>query len=177
MYAGNLGIAQGLEHAIEAAGLLGEGFRLVLLGGGPQRERLASSPSGSPAGSVEFRDPVQPEEAAAQMRAADALLVSLAAQPELAKFVPSKLFDCCAVGRPVVLAAVGEAPRLPREAGAALIVAPGDAPSSPGRCAGSGMTRASASASPTRAVGSRPAPARADGRAGSRICWPRSRAV
>ena len=127
MYAGNLGIAQGLDTAIEAAGILGDGFRLVLLGGGPQREQLATQASSLAGASVEFRDPVQPEVAAAQMRGADALLVSLDAQPELAKFVPSKLFDCCAVGRPVVLAASGEAPRLAGAAGAAIIVAPGDA--------------------------------------------------
>jgi glycosyltransferase involved in cell wall biosynthesis len=40
--------------------------------------------------------------------------------------VPSKLFDSCAVGRPVVLAAAGEAPRLASAADAALVVAPGD---------------------------------------------------
>ena len=62
-----------------------------------------------------------------QLRAADALLVSLGAKPELASFVPSKLFDCCALGRPVILAATGEAPRLASAADAALAVPPGDA--------------------------------------------------
>ncbi len=74
-----------------------------------------------------FRGLVEPELAARCMRAADALLVSLDAQPALEKFVPSKLFDCCAVGRPVVLAARGEAPRLAGAADAALVVPPGDA--------------------------------------------------
>ena len=36
-YAGNLGIAQGLDAAIEAAGLLGEGFQLLVVGDGPHR--------------------------------------------------------------------------------------------------------------------------------------------
>ena len=126
MYAGNLGIAQGLEHAIEAQRLLGAGFRLVLLGGGPEAEKLRELAASLPSGEVEFRDPVQPEVAAGQMRAADALLVSLAPQPELAKFLPSKLFDCCALGRPVILAAAGVAPALAEEAGAALVVSPGD---------------------------------------------------
>jgi glycosyltransferase involved in cell wall biosynthesis len=126
MYAGNFGIAQGLSTAVEAASRLGEGFRLVLLGGGPERQRLARAAAQSGPGRVELREPVQPAEAALQMRAADALLVSLDAQPELAKFVPSKLFDCCALGRPVILAASGEAPRLAAEADAALVVAPAD---------------------------------------------------
>jgi len=61
------------------------------------------------------------------MRAADALLVSLAPQPELAKFLPSKLFDCAALARPLIVAARGEAPRVAEAAGVALVVEPGDA--------------------------------------------------
>ncbi len=126
MYAGNLGIAQGLETAVEAAALLGDEFHLVLLGSGPERAKLESLAAERPAGRVEFRDPVQPEVAAVQMRAADALLVSLAAKPELTKFVPSKLFDCAALGVPVIVAAIGEAPRIASEAEAAVTIAPGD---------------------------------------------------
>ena len=126
VYGGNLGIAQGLEHAVDAARILGEGYRLVLLGAGPQRAMLRERAADLPPGAVEFRDPVQPERAAPMLRAADALLVSLADQPELAKFVPSKLFDYCALGRPVIIAAAGEAPRLADADGAALAVPPGD---------------------------------------------------
>jgi glycosyltransferase involved in cell wall biosynthesis len=61
------------------------------------------------------------------MRAADALLVPLADRPELAQFVPSKLFDCAAVGRPLIVAARGEAARIAEDAGAGLVIAPGDA--------------------------------------------------
>ncbi len=128
MYAGNLGIAQGLDAAVEAARLLGPGFRLVLLGDGPERRRLGELAAELPEGSIEFRDPVQPQEAATQMRAADALLVSLGTEPALAKFVPSKLFDCCALGRPVILAAAGEAPRLAAASEAVLPVPVGDPP-------------------------------------------------
>ena len=95
VYAGNLGIAQGLETAIEAAGLLGSEFRLVLLGGGPERGHLGELAAELPDGPVEFRDPVQPEAAAPQMRAADALFVSLAPQPELAKFAALEALRLC----------------------------------------------------------------------------------
>jgi glycosyltransferase involved in cell wall biosynthesis len=126
LYAGNLGIAQGLEAAIDAAAALGDEFRLVLVGDGPERAALKRRADELPDGSVVFTGLVEPELAARYMRAADALLVSLDAQPALEKFVPSKLFDCCAVGRPVVLAARGEAPRLAGEADAALTVPPAD---------------------------------------------------
>jgi glycosyltransferase involved in cell wall biosynthesis len=39
-YAGNLGLAQGLEAALDAAGLLGDGYQLLLLGDGPLRDAL-----------------------------------------------------------------------------------------------------------------------------------------
>lgn len=124
-FAGNIGVAQGLEAAVAAAGRLGEGFHLLILGDGPARaalERRAAELSAP----VEFRGQVQPTEARRILRASDALLVSLRADPVLEAFVPSKLFDCCAVGRPVVLAAAGEPWRLTEAAGATLNVPPGD---------------------------------------------------
>jgi glycosyltransferase involved in cell wall biosynthesis len=126
-YAGNLGLAQGLESAVEAAGILGEGFRLILIGNGPRREHLRELARALPAGQAEVRDAIPPGDVARLTRASDALLVALAPMPGLEGFVPSKLFDCCAVGRPVVLAAVGESVRLTEESGAALTVPPGDA--------------------------------------------------
>jgi glycosyltransferase involved in cell wall biosynthesis len=125
-YAGNLGIAQGLGTAVEAAAELGDGFQLQLVGAGPVREKLEARAAELPPGSVVFRGLVEPEMAARYLRASDANLVSLGAQPELAKFVPSKLFDCCAVGRPVILSAAGEPQRLAAAADAALPIPPED---------------------------------------------------
>jgi glycosyltransferase involved in cell wall biosynthesis len=125
-YAGNIGIAQGLESAVDAARLLGDGFELVVIGAGPMLSQLRERAEQQAGGGVSFRDVMQPADAARHLRASDALLVPLGEQPALAKFVPSKLFDCCAVGRPVIISARGEAPRLASEAGAALTVPPGD---------------------------------------------------
>jgi glycosyltransferase involved in cell wall biosynthesis len=60
------------------------------------------------------------------MRASDALLVSLGEFPGLDRMVLSKLYDSCAVGRPVVVAASGETRRVAEAAGAAICVSPGD---------------------------------------------------
>jgi glycosyltransferase involved in cell wall biosynthesis len=125
-YAGNQGIAQGLATAIEAAAILGDDFQLLLIGDGPLREELRGLAADLPPGRVAFRDLMQPAEAARHLRAADALLVPLDSQPGLEKFVPSKLFDCCAIGRPVIVAAAGEPTRLVEETGAGLPVPPGD---------------------------------------------------
>lgn len=125
-YAGNLGLAQGLEVAVAAARELGDEFRLLLVGDGPRRARLQELAHKAPVGAVEFRKPVPPAEVARLTRASDALLVSLDAMPGLEGFVPSKLFDCCAVRRPVVLAAAGEATQMVGETDAALCLPPGD---------------------------------------------------
>jgi glycosyltransferase involved in cell wall biosynthesis len=124
-YAGNVGIAQGIEHAIEAARQLGPGFRLRIVGHGPMLDAVKKL-AGDLAVDVEFTGLVEPAQARQYMLDSDALLVPLANQRSLAQFIPSKLFDCCAVGRPVVVSAPeGEATRLVDAAGAGLCAAPG----------------------------------------------------
>lgn len=124
-YAGNLGLAQGLPSVLDAVRRLDDDFALVLLGDGPLRSQLEEE-AAALGERVIFRDQVPPDDAIRYLRASDALLVPLGADPALASFVPSKLFDFCAVGRPVILSAAGEPRRLAEESGAALAVDPGE---------------------------------------------------
>jgi len=55
-----------------------------------------------------------------------ALLVPLGASPLLEDFVPSKLYDAMAVGRPVIAALGGEAASIVREARCGMVIAPED---------------------------------------------------
>lgn len=126
-YAGNVGTAQGLEAAVDAAAALGEGFRLLILGDGPALTALQKHAQAVAPDRVMFRGQVAPEEAVRHVRASDALLVPLSGHPILRTFVPSKLFDFCAAGRPVIVAAAGEPARLGEAAGAAVAVPPDDA--------------------------------------------------
>lgn len=121
-YAGNLGYYHALDVVIEAAAELDDSFQLLLIGHGPLRAQLEQRAAELPAGRVEMLGLMKPEQAAARLRAADALVVSLRAS--LPDVLSSKLFDYCALGRPVIVSAAGETRRVVEQAGAALTVEP-----------------------------------------------------
>lgn len=111
-YAGNVGICQGLDHILEAASRLEEERPEVLfrfVGSGPVKEELQGEAKRRSLNNVEFHPRVSLDEAAAHMAAADALLVPLADHKIYKSFIPSKLFDSMAAGRPVLLSVDGEA--------------------------------------------------------------------
>jgi glycosyltransferase involved in cell wall biosynthesis len=126
-YPGNFGIAQGLRIALDAADRLrDEGVRFVLLGGGPLDAELRAEAAARGLDNVEFRRGIPVEEVGAFLQSCHALLVPLRDHPLLEDFIPSKLYDAFAVGRPALVAARGEAAALVEETRAGLAVAPED---------------------------------------------------
>ncbi len=125
-YAGNVGLSQDLSVAVDAAGELGEEFTLLVLGSGSTRAALEAQAARLDRANVIFRDPVPEHEAVEYVRASDALLVPLADDAGAAKSIPIKLYDFCAAGRPVIVAAPGEPARIARERKIALVTPPGD---------------------------------------------------
>ena len=126
-YAGNVGLCQGLDHVVEAAAELErEALRVlfVLVGEGAAKKDLVTEVERRQVSNVRFVGGVPLEKAAAYMAASDALLVPLASEAIYQKFIPSKLFDSMAAGRPVLLAVDGEARRILDEAEAGLHYAP-----------------------------------------------------
>ena len=121
-YAGNLGLAHAVDEAIDAARILGPEFLLVIAGTGPRATALRERARGLPAGTVEFRGLVEPMTAARLLRTADAVLVA----ERQRKTVSAKLYDCCAIGRPVVTVAEGELARVVSDGALGLVVPPGD---------------------------------------------------
>lgn len=125
-YAGNVGLAQDIETVVDAAARLDDGFQVQIVGSGPRLDSVRERAASLPPGRVSFRGVVPPEMAARLLRGSDASIVPLAGSPELVKFVPSKLFDCCAVGRPTIVSAAGEAARLASASSAAVCIPPED---------------------------------------------------
>lgn len=126
-YAGNLGIAQGLGIVLDAAERLrGEPVRFVLLGDGPLGFQLRDEAARRGLDDVEFRPGVPVEQVSAFLQSCHALLVPLRDHDLFDDFIPSKLYDAMAVGRPAIVAARGEAPALVRESGGGLAIEPED---------------------------------------------------
>ena len=108
------------------AAALDDGIDWALVGDGPVRERLVAKARSRGLDNVLFHPQVPLEEVPAFLAASDALLVTLAAHETFQGFVPSKLVDFMAAGKPILLAAAGESARLLEEAGAGIAVAPED---------------------------------------------------
>ncbi|MCS6994171.1 MAG: glycosyltransferase family 4 protein [Anaerolineales bacterium] len=129
LYAGNLGLSQGLEHVLAAAEMLADHQDLlfVFVGDGANRERLVSSAHQRQLKNVRFL-PFQPRDRLPEVAAsASVSLVTL--QRGIANHsIPSKTFTILASGRPII-ASIDEdsdAWRLIQKAQAGLCVPPED---------------------------------------------------
>ena len=125
-YAGNFGIAQALPAVVEAAAQADDGIRFVLIGEGPLRARVARHAVELGARNVSLLPQLPLHEVPPLLAASDALIVPLSAHPTFAAFMPSKLLDSMATGRPVLLSAAGESRRVLERVGAGLAVEPED---------------------------------------------------
>lgn len=105
MYAGNIGLSQGLEHVVEAARLLAQepAIRFVFVGDGAGKESLQQLAHSSGLTTIRFI-PFQPRELLPQVLAsADVSLIALK-RGVGTDSVPSKCYSILASGRPVIAA-------------------------------------------------------------------------
>jgi glycosyltransferase involved in cell wall biosynthesis len=126
VYAGLFGKAQGLDQILDLARALPAdvGGRFVLVGDGPERERLEARVRAERIDRVRLL-PVQPrDEVPALLANADAAIISLGMT--IPGAVPSKIYEAMASELPILLIADGEAARRVTDAGAGIAVAPGD---------------------------------------------------
>ena len=130
MFAGNLGMVQGLETVIEAAALLRDrpDVLFVLVGDGSDRARLEAMVATRQLPNVHFAGRHPADEMPDFFRAADALMVHLRPSEIADHAVPTKILSYMAAARPVIGATSGAAADLIRAADAGLVCAPGDPP-------------------------------------------------
>jgi glycosyltransferase involved in cell wall biosynthesis len=122
-YVGSHGLSHGLDAVLDAAALQPE-VTYLLVGDGADRERLLQERDRRGLRNVVMRPSVPKAEVPALYAAADACLVPLRDVPLFETFVPSKLFEVLAAGRPVIGAVRGEARQILERSGGALLVDP-----------------------------------------------------
>lgn len=123
LYAGTHGISQGLASVADAAALLAPDPRVhvALAGDGADKAQIARRVAELGLRNVTLLPGVPYEQVPALLAAADICLVCLRDIPLFATFIPSKMFEYLAAGKPVIGAVTGEAAAILREAGARVV--------------------------------------------------------
>ncbi|MBI4538242.1 MAG: glycosyltransferase family 4 protein [Gemmatimonadetes bacterium] len=128
VFAGTVGLAQGLDVVLDAAQRLRSrgDIRFEVFGGGARFAALEHEAAARGLTNVHFGPGVPHAEMPRVLARADVLLLTLHPHPVFGRVVPSKLSECLAMGRPVVAAASGEVAALLEAVGAGVAVPPGD---------------------------------------------------
>ena len=122
LYAGAHGISHGLVSVADAAAKLrDEAVRFVFVGEGAAKRDLANRVAELGLSNVTMLPGVPHEDVPALLAAADVCLAPLRDVPLFATFVPSKIFEYLAAGRPVIGAVTGEPAAILRRAGAVVV--------------------------------------------------------
>jgi glycosyltransferase involved in cell wall biosynthesis len=129
LFAGTMGLAQALDAVLEAARICTTSVpraRFVFVGGGIDRERLERKANELALTNVRFL-PAQPaREIGGYLSAADALLVHLKDDPLFRITIPSKTQAYMAAGKPILMAAYGDAAQLIERSGGGVVCQPED---------------------------------------------------
>ncbi len=124
-FAGNHGIAQGLDSVVEAAEMLrGEKIKFLFVGEGPVKSKLVRMVEKRDLSNVIFHSRVPLEEITRYLAISDATLVPLRDDDLFEMFIPSKMFDFLACGKPVLLSVRGEAREILKSSEGGMFVEP-----------------------------------------------------
>jgi glycosyltransferase involved in cell wall biosynthesis len=130
LYIGAHGISQALSAILAAAQLLADDpeIAIVFVGEGAEKKMLVEKAAALGLGNVRFL-PGQPKALMPEWYAtADAVFVPLRNIPMFETFIPSKMFEILASGRPIVGSVKGEARGILERSDGAIVVDPEDAP-------------------------------------------------
>ncbi len=114
LYAGIIGLAQGLEIILKTADQLKvqPHLKFILLGSGPVKEELLNYKNEKKLGNVYFFDAVQKTQMPAIIKAIDVSIIPLRKLDLFLGAIPSKIFESLAMEKPIILGVDGEAREL-----------------------------------------------------------------
>lgn len=127
LYAGLIGIAQGVDVMVKAAHILKErsDIRFYIVGDGVEKESIVELAQSLDLKTVAFVESQPKEKIATFLRGADVTVIPLK-RASFADSVPSKLLESMAFGCPVILSASGESAAIVERSGGGVVTAPGD---------------------------------------------------
>lgn len=127
LFAGSMGIFQGLDTLLECARICADelpGVQFTLIGGGVDRDRLRERAAAMSLNNVVFLPPRPAEIMDEVFAQADALLVHLKDDPLFRITIPSKTQAYLYVGKPIIMAMRGDAREIILNAGAGIVCDP-----------------------------------------------------
>jgi len=135
LFAGTIGLAQGLEVLVEASRLAGpDVVQTTIAGDGADAARIRAAVRKRGVTNVTMLGTVPADRVPGLYAKSDAGAVLLRDLEIFKGALPTKMLEAMAAGRPLLLAARGESAELVRRAGAGLVVAPGDPAALAGAC-------------------------------------------
>ena len=127
MFAGTIGVMQGLDSVLDSAECLLKGqprIKFVFVGGGVAHDQLMQTAAERNLTNVIFLERQPIEAMAAILALADVLLVHLKDTPLFRMTIPSKLQAYIAVGKPILMGVKGDAAKIIQASDAGEVVEP-----------------------------------------------------
>ncbi len=131
-YVGTHGMAHSLETILQAAAALhgspdGANIRFLFLGDGAEKKRLQALAAKQALDSVIFLDTVRKDDVVRYWSLLDVSIIHLKKSELFTTVIPSKLFECMAMGIPVLHGVAGESAALVEKEAVGLIIEPENA--------------------------------------------------
>lgn len=129
-YVGTHGMAHGLETILQAAQIAqtkGEPISFILLGDGARKQSLKESAQSMGLGNVLFIDSVPKSEVSRYWSLLDVSVIHLKKTDLFTSVIPSKLFECMAMGIPVLHGVAGESADIVEAEGVGIVFEPENA--------------------------------------------------
>jgi colanic acid biosynthesis glycosyl transferase WcaI len=126
VYAGTVGLAQGVGSLLEAARLVADDVRIRIVGEGVEKPDLVARSREMNLANVVFHGSVPQADVPLILAAADAGLVMLRKGPLYEDSLPTKLLETMAAARPVIVSADGLPARIVESSGAGYVAAAED---------------------------------------------------
>lgn len=126
LYAGILGIAQGIETLMDVVEALRKEDRIhfVFIGEGPVKEKIQAIQHNCALTNLTLMDEIPRDEIPVYISMADCCLVPLKKTDLFKGALPSKMFDYMACERPIIVSIDGEARRIVEASGGGVFVEP-----------------------------------------------------